>query len=130
MIADIQVDYLPDRVLDFTEGKRGLLCGGNREVLNLRETLQKVFELKNLDWVYDDPGKSGAYLRARHRLQQGQYDFVIMCTRWCGHHVEDVMLPAAKEKKLPYIRVSSSFNPSAISRAIDDQVAKRLAQAH
>lgn len=128
MILDMEINYLPDRVLDFTEGKTALICGGQKGMEDLRQTLEKVFELKSLDWAYEERGKSGAYVNARHRILQGRYDFVVTCTRFIGHHVEDILVPAARERKIPYIRVPSSFNPDAISRAIDDQVAKRAAE--
>lgn len=119
--------YLPDCVLDFTEGKRALICGGICKE-DARKQIQKVFGFTSVTWNSAERGANASFLKDRASLEARAYEVVFLLVKYAGHHCDDIIVPTAKKLGIPILRMSTGYNPNAFSHAIEEQVCRKLAQ--
>lgn len=115
--------YLPDCVLDFTEHKRALICGGIGKE-DARKKLQKIFGFESLTWNGSESGSNSTFLKDRKGIEAGAYDVVFLLEKYAGHHLDEIVLPAAKKRGIPALRISTGYNPNSFSIAIEQQVCR------
>ncbi len=116
---------LPDRVLDFTEGKRALICGGQGAREESRVRLRKIFELGQLDWNYGERGSEKSSNETMRAVKGGKYDILFLLTAFTGHHCMPVA-KVAREHNVTVIMIPNGYSPQAFSKAIDEQACRNL----
>lgn len=117
--------YLPDCVLDFTEGKRGVICGGGNNEKD-RVKLEKILCFKSLEWVETKEYQMGPYQAAAKRIGMGAYDVLFCVIKWISHSGLNVLVPAAKGQSVPIIRIQAGISANVFSKAIEEQVCRGL----
>lgn len=119
--------YLPDCVLDFTEGKRAVIVGDKLDVTDRRKSMRKVFEFASLDWSTDSSrNNEHIHRRTAQRIRAGSYDVVFVLTNCISHSSIEIIKPAARESGSYFINVNNGWTPTHFSMAIEQQVTKGL----
>lgn len=127
MINETLGIYLPDCVLDFTEGKRAVIVGDKVDVTDKRRSLQKVFGLADLDWSTDSSrNNEHVHRRTAQRIRFKKYDVVFVLTNCTSHSSVEIIKPAAKESNTYFINVNNGWTPTHFSVAIEEQVCRNL----
>lgn len=116
---------LPDRVLDFTEGKRALICGGQGAREEARIRLRKIFELAQLDWNYGERNSRMISVRTKQDVRGGKYDIVFFLTNFMDHTCMQAA-KEAREQNMTVIMIPGGYSPQAFSKAIDEQACRNL----
>ncbi len=127
MIQDTESLYLPDCVLDFTEGKRALIVGGQGARPEAKNKIEKVFDFAVVDWFYGERGGDTMYMKACQSILMGKYDVVLLLTNFSSHSSMNVVREA-KRCGVQVVMIPAGYSPNAISTAIDNQVCRKLPQ--
>lgn len=120
--------YLPDCVLDFTEGKVAAIVGANGSKESERKKLQTIFCFSELVWYTSEERQTGPFEKAKKAILQGRYGVLFLIMDFCGHHVVHMTKPAAKAVNIPVIAIPNGYSPNGFSKAIEDQVCGKLDQ--
>ncbi len=117
--------YMPNAVLDFTEGKKALICGGQGARPESQAKLRKAFEFEELEWVMGETGKERTTELYRRAISMRKYSIVFFLTSFISHHgMEAVKL--AKEIGLTVIMIPSGYSINSFSKAIEEQVCRNI----
>lgn len=119
--------YLPDCVLDFTEGKRAVVVGDKVDVTDKRKSMRKVFEFASLDWSTDSSRRNEhVHRRTAQRIRSKSYDVVFVLTNCTSHSAIEIIKPAARESCTYFINVNNGWTPTHFSMAIEEQVCRDI----
>ncbi len=123
-MLDTATIHLPDHVLDFTEGKRALICGGQGGREEVREKIQCTFGLIQLDWIYGEYGSDRYITQAQNKVLAGGYDLFLALVKFSSHQIMKIVRDA-KKIGVPHV-IINGYSPQIISQAIDEQICRDL----
>lgn len=100
-----------------TRGKRAVIVGGDSREPN-RARIQQTFGFASLDWV-ETQYKDRALHALRERIARGGAEAVIILTAFIGHNADNILLPACRERGIPFIFVHTGYGIVGIRAAIE-----------
>lgn len=116
--------HLPDHVLDFTEGKRVLICGGQSGREEYRLTIQCAFGFTKCDWLFGEIGSDRYVTQAQNRIIGGGYDLFLALVKFSSHSIMKVV-KEAKRLGVP-AALLNGYSLQMISLAIDEQICRDI----
>lgn len=125
MLNDTLGIYMPNSVLDFTEGKRALICGGQGARPESQAQLRKAFEFEELEWNYGERGTEKYTNVSKRAVKSGKYQILFLLTAFMGHHAMGVMREA-KEAGVTVVMIPNGYSINSFSRAIEEQVCRNI----
>ncbi len=125
MSFDDAIPGLTDELLDFTEGKRMVIIGGNWASPDDAKFLKRVLELADLEWVTNDFGAYRATKAACSRILNGKYDIVVAFTRASSHAMYYDTKEAAKKAEIPFFALNKSLTAITLVHLIGEYLEGR-----
>jgi len=114
-IAETREQY--QDLIEFTKGTHALMIGGSvRE--EARRLLQRTFEFAELEWVGYQDKKPALLDSVVERIQNEQYDMVILLINFIGHHVSNTIRPLCKQMDIPCAMVEHGYGAVQVADAL------------
>lgn len=99
-----------------TRGRNAYIFGGSpRE--EARKALEEAFGFASLEWISTEHERQVA--TAAQRIRTGAKDFAILLTGFCGHFVDEKVVPACKDAGAPWVRIQRGYGVTRIRHAIE-----------
>lgn len=110
-----------DAVLAVTRGKKAVILGGQGAREQHRESLQRLFEFAELEWVFSERNAgTSQFAKVEERVRNRSYDLVLFLAGYTSHKSVKV-LKACKETGVPLVYLSRGYSVAQVERAIGDQ---------
>lgn len=124
MLADA-VPGLTDEILDYTEGKRMVIVGGNWADPDDVKLIKKVFELEELEWIVGEKGSFKRSYRAASQIENGKFDIAVSFVMASSHEMYYITKNAAKKAEILFLTLNKSLTPQALLGLIGDYLKGR-----
>lgn len=128
MPKDTKSLNLPDALLDYTEGKRVLIVGGQGAREDARMQIQRVFGFVQVTWDPTERGNASYYVRMADLIRGGNYDMVILLVHFSSHGTQ-IVAKECKKRGVKAIYAPGGYSPQAISFCIQQQMEREAKRA-